>query len=92
MLGSKRLDVWQPVRHLAADRIEILEPNSLRDTTPGFRPPLSREAVQRLGRLREEADIPVKIQPVEILHLLDNNSSAFRLPDQAVHLACPFFP
>ena len=89
MPGRKDFDVRQPVRHLPTDRIEIFELHAVRHALLDGRHHLA-ETVERLSRLGEQADIPVKIQPVQVLHLLDDDSRAFRLPDQAVHLGMSF--
>lgn len=80
---GKRLATW------AADRIEILELYPICNTPPDLSHDFTKP-VKRLGRLREEADIPAKIQPAKVLYLLDNDGRPFRLPDQTIYFGMPF--
>ena len=50
MLGGKRLDVWQAIGYLTADRIEIFELHPVRNALPDLIHNFA-EAVKRLSCL-----------------------------------------
>ena len=85
MLRGESLDARQSIGYLPTDGVEIVERDPLRH------PLLNRlhnrlETIQRFGCLREEADRPVEIQPIQVGQLLNDNGGTLRLTDQAVHL------
>ena len=79
VLRGESLDTGQPIGHLPTNGIEVTELDTLRH------PLLNRlhdrlETIQRFGRLREETNGPMEIQPIQVRYFLNDDSGTFRLP------------